>query len=235
MTPFGREEELEEDDDRDRARDRREVERGPEEPDPSQAPVDEDGQEERNRGLDRHDEQDVVDVVADRRAEVVLVEPRLRQQVAVVLEADVVRVRAERAAVAVPVGDADPGRHADRYQEEDAEDDDHRGDEQPAGRSLMTTNPGLPPPPPTACCDARHVLASLPRRFAVGRRPPAADRRRRASPVRRSGTSYFRIDCSSPLTRFRIGLGSDCGSPCSCWLKSPSTVAMSGIVGMLFE
>ena len=231
-----RKEEEEEDRDRDRARDRREVERRPEEPDALHAPVDEDGQEERNRSLDRNDQDDVVEVVAQRRAEVVLIEPGRRQQVAVVLEADEVRVRAERAAVAVPVGDAHPGRHGDRHHEEHAEDDDHRREEQPARRRLMTADPGLPPPPPTACRDARrHFSPPFLVRWTVGRRPPAANRRRRASPVRRSGPSYFRIDCSSPLTRFRIGFGSDCGSPCSCWLKSPSTVAMSGTVGMLVE
>ena len=167
-----REEEEEEDRDRDRARDRREVERGPEEPDSLQAPVDEDGQEERDRSLDRNDEDDVVEVVAQRRAEVVLIEPGRRQQMAVVLEADVVCVRAERAAVAVPVGDAHPGRHGDRQQEEHAEDDDHRREEQPAGRRLMTADPGLPPPPPTACRE-RVATSRLPSSSVGCRASPA--------------------------------------------------------------
>ena len=229
-----REEKEEEDRDRDRARDRREVERGPEEPDHLQAPVDEDGQEERNRGLDRDDEEDVVDVVAQRRAEVVLIEPGLRQQVAVVLEADPVRVRTERAAVAVPVGEADPGRGRDRQHEEHAENDDHGCEEEPARRRLTPADAGLPQPPPRAFFPNARRHSRLPR--SVGCRGVA--RRRRVPPAGfavRSGRSYFRIDCSSPLTRFRIGFGSDCGSPCSCWLKSPRTVAMSGTVGMLLE
>ena len=230
-----REEEQEEDRDRDRARDRREVEGSPEEPDELQAPVDEDGQEERDRSLDRDDEEDVVDVVAQRRAEVVLVEPRRRQQVPVVVEADEVRMRADRAAVAVPVGEADPGRGHDRQHEEQAEDDDHGREEEPACRRLMPADPGLPQPPPRANRNARRH-SRLPSSVCCRASPAGGKyRRRRASPFRRSGRSYLRIDCSSPLTRLRIGLGSVCGSPCSCWLKSPRTVAMSGTVGMLVE
>src|SRR5262245_23108028 len=79
---------------------------------------------------------------------------------AVVLEADVMCVRAEWAAVAVPVGEAHPGCHGDRHQEEHAEDDDHRREEQPARRGLMTADPRLPPPPPTGSCEARPHFSS---------------------------------------------------------------------------
>src|SRR5690242_21364227 len=50
---------------------------------------------------------DALPIFAERGAEVVLVETGLSEQVAIVLEPDVVRVRAERAAVAVPVGEAE--------------------------------------------------------------------------------------------------------------------------------
>ena len=71
------EQEEQQDGDRDGARHRREVERGPEEADELDTSIDEDGEEERDRRLDRDDKDHVVEVVANCGAEVVLVEARL--------------------------------------------------------------------------------------------------------------------------------------------------------------
>src|SRR5262249_5258074 len=178
--------------------------------------------EERDGCVGRDDEEYVVEVVAKRGAEVVLVEARLGQERPVVRKPDPVRVRTERAPVAVPVREADPYRHRDRDEQEQPEDDDHGREEQPARGSLVPADARLTQP----SCDALHSsppsgVRPRPRREGAGRNPP--------------GRYLFRTDCSSPLTRFRIVFGSDCGRFCSCWLKSPSTVAMSGTGGMLFE
>ena len=170
IAPVRVEEKEEEHGDGDGARDRREVERRPEEPDELHPPIDEYGEEERDRRLDRDDEDHVVEVVADRRAEVVLVEARLGEQVPVVREADVVRVRAERAAVPVPVRDAHPRGHQDRQHEEEPEDDDHRREEQPPGRPLAAANPGLPEPDEAARHFAYH--RGIPRFLNVTSKAP---------------------------------------------------------------
>lgn len=50
----------------------------------------------------------------------------------------------EGAAAAAPVGDAHPQRHEHRDEEEDTEDHDHRRREQPSGCRLAAAEPGGP-------------------------------------------------------------------------------------------
>ena len=131
------EEEEEDAGDRDRARDRREVVGRPEEREPLEAAlVEQQGEGQGEHGLDRHDHQHVVEVVAQRGREVAAGQGVLGQQLAVVVGADEAHARAERRAAAGPVADAHPERDEDRQHEEEPEDDDDGRGEEPAGARL---------------------------------------------------------------------------------------------------
>ena len=68
----------------------------------------------------------------------------LGEQVRVVVGAGQRHAGGERAALAVPVGEADEQRHQDRQQQEQPEDHDDRGDEQPAGAALPAVDAAAP-------------------------------------------------------------------------------------------
>ena len=133
--------------DRDRARHGREVEGRAEESAAAQdGAVDEHREEQRQRGLQRDDEQHVPRVVAHRDAEVALGEAAAGGDGGVVVESDEADARREGASPSAPVGEAHPECHQHGDEQEDAEDDDHGGREEPSGGGLPAPDPRLGAP-----------------------------------------------------------------------------------------
>ena len=123
--PVGGEDEQEQDGDRGRARDRREVERGPEERLAADLLVDDDREEQAERHLERHDEDRVVEGVLDR-----LPEDRVAEQAT-----GSCRCRGTRCGPrSPPVPEADVQGVEDLADVEDEEQDDRDGDQRVARR-----------------------------------------------------------------------------------------------------
>ncbi len=186
-----------------RAGDGREVERRPEEALGADPRVEHQRQAQGDHRLQRHDQQDVPGVVAQRRHEVLPGQARLGEDRRVVVEPDEAHRAAERRPAAAPVGQAHPERHEDRDEHEQPDQHGLRGGEGPPRPALPGARGAGRPRPPQG------PRPQTPRGGRGGGHPPT------------SGSRLVWVDC-------RTASGSPVASPPSWLSKSSSTCSAPG-------